>query len=222
MLKTIRVWDLPTRLFHWALVLCIVGLVTTSQIGGNAMIWHFRFGYSVLSLLLFRIVWGFMGGRWSRFASFIYSPGTVLRYLRGQGRPEHSVGHNPLGAGSVFAMLFVLLAQVGTGLLADDEIANAGPLTKFVTDTVISQATRYHKSWGKYALLLLVSLHILAILFYVLKKRQNLVRPMVVGDKEVASHTLESAKDNTRSRIVAAIVFAVCVVAVAAMVQFAG
>ena len=75
----IRVWDLPTRLFHWLLVGCIIGSVVTSQIGGNAMIWHFRFGFSIASLLLFRLVWGLIGGRWSRFAAFIYSPATVLR-----------------------------------------------------------------------------------------------------------------------------------------------
>src|SRR4051812_31198764 len=97
--NTVRVWDLPTRVFHWALAVCVVALVATAYIGGNAMAWHLRLGYAVLSLLLFRLVWGLVGGRWSRFGSFIYAPGTVLRYLRGQGQPEHSVGHTPLGAG---------------------------------------------------------------------------------------------------------------------------
>ena len=73
----VRVWDLPTRIFHWSLVLCILGLVVTGQIGGNAMIWHFRFGYTMITLLLFRVVWGFVGGSWSRFTSFIYSPATI-------------------------------------------------------------------------------------------------------------------------------------------------
>ena len=92
----VRVWDLPTRLFHWALVVCIVGLVTTAQIGGNAMEWHFRFGYSVLTLLLFRLVWGFVGGHWSRFSSFLYSPASLLRYIRGQEDGVQPLGHSPL------------------------------------------------------------------------------------------------------------------------------
>ena len=91
------------------------------------MDWHARLGYAVLALLLFRLVWGFVGGRWSRFASFLYAPRSVLAYLRGQPHPDHLVGHNPLGAGSVFAMLAVLLAQVATGLVSDDEIAFTGP-----------------------------------------------------------------------------------------------
>ena len=93
------------------------------------MVWHFRFGYVVISLLAFRLVWGLVGGRWSRFSSFIYAPGTVLRYLRGRSRAgEHQVGHSPLGSLSVFALLVILALQVGTGLVADDEIANVGPL----------------------------------------------------------------------------------------------
>ena len=127
-LHKVRVWDLPTRGFHWALVACVIGLAITGTVGGNAMVWHFRFGYTVLALLLFRIVWGLVGGRWSRFGAFIYAPQSVINYLKGRGKPEHGVGHSPIGAGSVFAMLGFLVAQVGTGLLSDDEIAFAGPL----------------------------------------------------------------------------------------------
>jgi cytochrome b len=151
--KIVRVWDLPTRIFHWALVVCICSSVITSQIGGNAMPWHFRSGYSIASLVLFRIVWGFVGGRWSRFASFVYSPATVVRYLRGSKQPEHTVGHSPLAAGSVFAMLAFLVAQVATGVFSDDEIAASGPMTKFVSDATVGIATHYHKGIGKYVLL---------------------------------------------------------------------
>ena len=124
MSTTVRVWDLPTRIFHWALVASVIDLVITAKLGGDAMAWHFRCGYAVLTLLLFRMVWGLVGGHWSRFRSFLYSPATVLRYLRGQGAPEHSVGHNPLGSGSVFALLGFLLLQVASGLFSDDEIAS--------------------------------------------------------------------------------------------------
>ena len=120
----VRVWDLPTRLFHWVLAACVIGSVVSAKVGGNAMVWHFRLGYAVLALLLFRLLWGVVGGRWSRFSSFICAPSTLLRYLRGQGRPgDHfHVGHSPLGALSVLSLLAVLLVQVGTGLVADDEL----------------------------------------------------------------------------------------------------
>lgn len=221
MTHTTRVWDLPTRIFHWALFGLIIAMVATGLLGGNAMVWHFRCGYAVLSLLLFRLVWGLIGGHWSRFVSFIYSPGAVLKYLRGQGRPEHSVGHNPLGAGSVFALLFFLFAQVGTGLFSDDAIAASGPLSKFVSNATVSMLTGYHKNIGKYVLLVLVLLHIAAILFYLLKKKENLIGPMLHGDKSLL-HRVENSRDDGRSRVLALAVFAGCAGLVASLVKLAG
>ena len=216
-----RVWDLPTRIFHWALLVCVIGMVVTATIGGNAMNWHFRGGYAILSLLLFRLVWGVVGGRWSRFSSFIYAPSTLMGYLKGLGKPEHSVGHNPLGAGSVFAMLFFLLAQVGTGLFSDDEIASSGPLSKFVATATVSAATFYHKNIGKYVLILLVALHIGAVLFYLYKKKENLIAPMIHGDKLLGTE-VDSSRDDTQSRVTAAIIFGLCAAAVATLVKLAG
>jgi cytochrome b len=216
-----RVWDLPTRIFHWALVVCVVGLVISGNVGGNAMPWHFRFGYGVLSLLLFRIVWGLVGGRWSRFSSFIYAPATIINYIKGRGKPEHSVGHNPMGAGSVFALLAFLLAQVGSGMMSDDEIAAIGPLAKFVSNATVSTATWYHKDVGKLVIIALVVLHIAAILFYLFKKKENLVKPMIQGDK-LLDVVVESSKDNAQSRTVAAVVFAICAGLVATLVNLAG
>ena len=86
----VRVWDLPTRLFHWVLALAVIGLVVTGKVGGNAMVWHFRLGYVVFALLLFRLVWGLVGGHWSRFVAFIYAPATLIAYLRGEGRPSRA------------------------------------------------------------------------------------------------------------------------------------
>lgn len=218
-MHTVRVWDLPTRLFHWALVVCIIGLVVTANVGGNWMNWHLRLGYTVLSLLLFRLVWGFVGGHWSRFSSFIYGPSTVLSYLRGNVRPEHRVGHNPLGMLSVLALLFILLAQVSTGLISDDEIAFTGPLVRFVSGDTISDATSYHKNVGKFIVIGLVVLHLLAIAFYKLVKKDNLVRPMLTGDKELAL-AVPSARDTTSSRIGALVVFGLCASAVYALVAW--
>jgi cytochrome b len=205
--QTVRVWDLPTRLFHWLLALTIVGSVVTGSIGGGAMVWHFRLGHLVLALLVFRLVWGLVGGRWSRFANFIYAPGTVLRYLRGGQRPgEHlDVGHNPLGAGSVFAMLAILLVQVGTGLVADDEIANTGPLNRYVATATGLAATAWHKNYGEAIILALVALHVGAILFYRLRKKTDLIGPMVSGDKPLdpAAGDVPASRDDPRTRLFA-------------------
>ena len=207
-LHTVRIWDLPTRVFHWALALCIVGLLVTGNVGGNAMVWHFRIGLTVLALLLFRLVWGLVGGRWSRFAAFIYSPRSIINYLKGRGKPEHSVGHTPAGAGSVFALLAVLLAQVGSGLISDDEIASAGPLVRFVSTATSNLATNYHKNIGKWIILALVVLHIAAIAFYLWRK-QNLIKPMLHGNKQL-DVAMPGSRDDAVSRASALALFALC------------
>lgn len=219
MANLVRVWDLPTRVFHWSLVVAIVGLVTTAQIGGGAMDWHFRFGYLVLSLLLFRLVWGVVGGHWSRFSSFLVSPARVISYLKGPS--EHATpGHNPLGALSVMAMLLMLLFQVASGLISDDEIAATGPLAKWATGAQIAKATFYHKEVGKLFILGLVVLHIAAILFYRYRKHVNLVRPMVLGDGEFSSPA-PSSKDSVASRLGALVVWLACLALVLGVVRLA-
>ncbi len=221
MSSIVRVWDLPTRVFHWGLVFAVVGLVTTAQIAGNAMVWHFRFGYAVLSLLLFRLIWGVVGGHWSRFSSFLYAPSTLVQYLKGRGAPEHGIGHNPLGAFSVFALLGFLLLQVGSGLVSDDEIAATGPFARFVSRAVVSKGTFYHTSVGKVILIVLVITHVSAIIFYRYRKGENLVRPMILGDKQTMIE-VQGSRDDTGSRTLAAILFAGCILLVAWLVRLAG
>jgi cytochrome b len=207
----VRVWDLPTRAFHWTLALTIVGSVVSAKIGGGAMVWHFRFGYVVFTLLAFRALWGLVGGRWSRFASFLYAPGTVLRYLRGQSRADehHDVGHNPLGSLSVLALLGFLALQVATGLVADDEIASVGPLNRFVSAALAGRATHWHKDYGQWILLALVALHVAAVVFYLVSRKRNLVRPMLVGDKVLPPDT-PAAADSAASRMLALLLAALC------------
>lgn len=188
----VRVWDLPTRLFHWLLVAAVAGLVVTGNLGGNWMSWHQRLGYAVLALLIFRLLWGFVGGRWSRFASFLYGPATLLAYLRGRAPGSVEVGHSPLGALSVWAMLAALAAQVGTGLISDDEIAFVGPLARFVESGTAYAATAWHKSTGKLIVLGLVGLHVLAIVVYRLRGKA-LLAAMVHGDKRLPPGTPASA-----------------------------
>jgi cytochrome b len=210
-LVPVRIWDLPTRIFHWTLALAVVGSVISAKIGGNAMVWHFRFGYLVLTLLAFRILWGLVGGRWSRFASFVYAPATLLRYLRGRAAPHEQldVGHSPTGALSVFALLAILAVQLATGLVADDEIANQGPLNRYVSGDTALAATSWHKRWGQWLMLALVALHLAAIAFYLLKKNSNLVRPMLLGDKSLPPGTPASA-DGLPQRALAMLLVALC------------
>jgi cytochrome b len=214
--QPVRVWDLPTRVFHWTLALTVIGSVVTAKIGGNAMVWHFRLGYVVFALLAFRLVWGLVGGRWSRFASFVHAPSAFVRHLRGQAGPdEHlDVGHSPLGSLSVFALLAVLAVQVGTGLVSDDEIANIGPLNRYVASGVGLAATGWHKEWGSNILIGLVVLHVAAIVFYLVRRRVNLVRPMLSGDKLLPAGTPASA-DGSGPRALAALLLALCAAGVA-------
>ncbi len=217
-MKKVRIWDLPTRLFHWALVICFAGLIVTGKTGGSAMNLHFKMGYAVASLLLFRIIWGLVGGRWSRFAAFLYHPRSLVAYLRGQAPVEHSAGHSPLAAGSVFAMLVFLLVQVATGLYSEDKGEVFGPLSSLVSQTTVRLVTGYHKNIGQVVLLLLVFSHLAAIAFYYFRKKTNLVKPMIVGDKLLPEH-LPPSVDNARTRIAAAILFAACAAAVAWIVR---
>ena len=199
----VRIWDLPTRLFHWLLVICIAALVVTAKMGGNAMNWHLILGQVVLALLVFRILWGLVGGYWSRFGSFIPSPSALQRYLRGQSTAQDRAGHNPLGSLSVLAMLMVLIAQVASGLMSDDEIAFSGPLTRFVSGDLISQATGYHAHWGQYLIYGLVALHVLALIWYSFKG-DKLVPAMVTGDK-LLQEPVAASRDTAGSRALAAV-----------------
>lgn len=205
-----RVWDLPTRLFHWLLALAVTGVLATGFTG--FMDWHFRLGYAVLALLLFRLVWGFAGGHWSRFSNFVHGPRAVLAYLRGESRPHHRIGHNPLGAISVFAMLAILALQVLSGLTADDAITYAGPLAHLVPSAVSDLATNWHATKGHWVVIALVVLHLVALLYYGAVRRQRLVGPMITGDKDLpADVPAIPSRDGAASRLAALAAFAGCV-----------
>jgi cytochrome b len=216
----VRVWDLPTRIFHWALAALVIAAVASAKIGGAAMVWHTRFGYCIAALVLFRLVWGLVGGRWSRFVSFLYGPSSMLRYLRGQSRPDdrHEVGHSPLGALSVFALLGWLLVQVSTGLVSDDEISFIGPLNRFIDPALGLAATGWHKHWGEYGLFALVGLHVAAIVFYTVVKKKSLIGPMVGGDKTDQPADTPASADGVSQRALAAVVLVAAAAAVSAVV----
>lgn len=217
---TVRIWDLPTRLFHWLLAACVIGLVITGNVGGNAMVWHFRLGYTVLTLLLFRLLWGFVGGHWSRWSQLALSPVHALDHARGR-LLKSWAGHNPLGSWSVLFMLGWLLLQVGTGLVSDDEIANAGPLTSLVSGSIVSAATAWHKGPGKLLLIVLVLAHVGAIVWYKLRKSQSLLPAMLHGDKAVANG-VQASRDGALQRALALALLLLCAAAVRWLVQLAG
>jgi cytochrome b len=182
MKKIIRVWDLPVRVFHWLLVLCISGSLISVNLGGNAIEWHAYFGYTVLTLLIFRIIWGFIGSTHARFASFLPSREKIFSYL--QGKAPRVLGHNPLGALSVFALMIVLSVQVFTGLFVDDEIAFQGPLAKYVSNSLVSILSEIHES-NSVLIYTFIAIHIAAIIYYQKFKGEDLIKPMISGDKEI-------------------------------------
>lgn len=205
--RKVRVWDLPTRLFHWALAACIVGSLVSVNLGGNAVGWHFRFGYAILTLVLFRVLWGFAGPRYARFASFPPNPAAALRYLRGAGKG--SPGHNPLGAFSVYALLAALGFQAGTGLFANDAIMWDGPLKALVSNATSDWLTKLHKI-NRFVVIALIALHLAAIAWYSWVRRESLVRPMILGDRTIDDAPAaapvpraEPAADGARERVLA-------------------
>jgi len=170
-------WDLPLRVFHWSLVAAVTVAVVTGELGGAWMPWHGRAGLVIVGLLVFRLAWGIVGSATSRFTQFAPRPAALLAYVRGRWR---GVGHNPLGALAVFALLALLAAQAATGLFGNDDIAFAGPLNHLVGDETGDRVTGWHRLLATGLLALLV-LHLAAIAFHVLVKRHRLIRPMITG-----------------------------------------
>lgn len=177
-----RVWDLPTRLFHWALVALIVLQFASGEFGLLPMRWHYVMGYATLALVVFRVLWGFAGSQTSRFAGFLRGPRVVLRYVVDslRGRAAHAPGHNPLGGWSVVLMLIVVAVQAISGLFASDDISEEGPLVAHVSDATVALMTRIHRL-DRYALLFLVALHVAAVLLHWVIRNDNLVAPMLHG-----------------------------------------
>ena len=177
----IRLWDLPLRIFHWSLVLAVAVAIVTGELGGPWMDLHGKAGLAILGLVSFRVVWGLVGSTHARFLSFVPTLAKIRAYLKGQWR---GVGHNPLGALSVFALLGLLAMQAGTGLFSNDEISFSGPLFALIDETLAGRLTGWHRKLA-YLLFGLLALHVAAILAYLRFRRDNLVKPMVRGWKEV-------------------------------------
>ncbi|MFZ7126880.1 MAG: cytochrome b/b6 domain-containing protein [Desulfobacterales bacterium] len=202
----LKVWDLPTRLFHWTLVVFVVLSFITGATGGTAMTTHQLSGEVILALLLFRLAWGFVGGGTSRFGHFLRRPAEVLRYaaalIRG-GTPRY-FGHNPLGGWSIAVMLALLLVQAGTGLFANDDIFIEGPLYDWVTKPTSDLLTRVHL-FNRYLLLFVIGVHVAAVFFYLAVKRDNLILPMLTGFKHWDADAVEPVREKALLALVIAL-----------------
>lgn len=184
--RPVPVWDLPTRVFHWALAALVLLNIVSGKVGGNTLMdYHMLSGYAILALILFRVVWGFVGGRHARFASFVRGPGAVLRYFGQAFRGGAKwLGHNPAGGWSVLLMLALLALQAGTGLFSNDDILVEGPLMKLVAKSTSDYLTWIHYL-GSNALMAIVAVHVAVVVFYRIKG-DDLIGAMFTGRKSNA------------------------------------
>ncbi len=188
-LLPMRVWDAPTRLFHWLLVVLLPACFLAAELGW--MDWHLRLGYAVLALFLFRIAWGFVGSDTARFGRFLTSPLAGLRHLATfrVREPDTQVGHNAAGGWMVLVMLLLIGVELGSGLGANDGLGvYEGPLARHVGEHASDLLTVIHAT-TKLLLIVAVGLHVLAIVLYAVVKRHDLVRPMLTGKKRLPAAT---------------------------------
>ncbi len=204
----IKLWDAPLRLFHWLFAGAVIAAIVTGWIGGNLMLWHGRLGLLVLGLLVFRLIWGFVGSTYARWSRIFAATFGVKDYLQGNWR---EAGHNPLGAFSVLAMLLLVSFQVASGLMATDDIAFQGPLYALVSSETGSALSGLHRQ-AKWLLLVLIGMHLAAILYYTLVMRRPLVRAMIAGRAEREHPTQQDARGGALPTAVLAIALgAACV-----------
>jgi cytochrome b len=191
---SVLVWDVPTRLFHWTLVLLVALAWVTGDGEGSMFTVHQLAGYGVAVLLVFRVIWGFAGSRHSRFSDFVRPWPEVLAHIRGMLslRPARTLGHNPLGGWMALLLLLVLAAQVGTGLFASDDDLG-GPLAGAVSSGTAHAIAELHEGLSG-ALLGLIALHVIGVLVESLLTRDNLVRAMITGHKAVTSGEAEGER----------------------------
>ena len=201
----VKVWDLPTRLFHWALVLLIVALGASGQLGRLDI--HMLIGPAVVALILFRLVWGFVGSETARFSHFVRGPRAVLAYVAAaRDGTVRSLGHNPLGAFSVLALLALVLIQGVTGLFTSDDILSEGPLAHLVSSKTVAALSAAHRI-GFNVLLAFIAVHLAAVGFYRFVKKDDMVEAMITGEKSVPNG-VEGIR--FRSPLLALAILAVC------------
>lgn len=195
------IWDLPTRLFHWLLLLTVISSFVTVKIGGNTMIWHIRLGYVALTLITFRLVWGVIGPHHALFKNFLKGPKFIQEYLN---NPQETPGHSPIGALSVVALLGLFGMQAITGLFTSDEIAFDGPFVKYISSELVELLSRVHRL-NEYLLIAITLIHVSAIFIYRFIKKIDLIKPMINGHK-MWSKKIPVSRDDSNNRLKALIV----------------
>ncbi len=219
----VLVWDLPTRLFHWGLALCVVGSWATAEGGFEWTEAHFLFGYTALGFVAFRLVWGFVGPEQARFGTFLKGPSAVASYARRllSREPEAQAGHTPLGGWMALALVVCVGVQACLGLFIADDIFYAGPYNSVVTtDTARTLAGLHHLNFDVLAVLVL--LHVGAVIWYRVRKGQNLAAAMITGRKRDVQPDPDHRPTDERRMLITALLIAVCVaVLVTALVQLA-
>ncbi|MBF0137411.1 MAG: cytochrome b/b6 domain-containing protein [Magnetococcus sp. DMHC-1] len=177
-------WDLPTRLCHWLLVILVLDAWISHQFGDLRLRWHIWNGYAILTLLLFRMGWGFVGSSTARFATFLTGWSTVSNYLRSllRGEAPYFLGHNPAGGWSVAGLLTLLMFQGTFGLFASDDLMASGPLHHLLDEATAGRLTTLH-SIGFWMLSGMIILHLGGVFFHLLRKKDNLILPMLTGVK---------------------------------------
>lgn len=222
MKQKLKVWDLPTRLFHWTLVLAVAFMWYSAETGGNLLIWHLRVGLLILGLIVFRICWGLWGSDTSRFANFVRGPGQIVRYLKGEIGENEQPGHNPLGALMVLALLAAVLFQVTTGLFANDEntFTNSGYLNGLAGDDLGGTLRTVHVTFFN-VLLGLIGIHVATIFIYKFLKKHDLIKPMITGYKSIEGK-LPALSFAGGGKLAAALAVAAAVVACVLFIGSAG
>jgi cytochrome b len=211
--RAVLVWDVPTRLFHWLTAALVLAAYVTWRL--DWMNWHAWIGDAVLTLAMFRILWGFFGSETTRFARFLATPRAAIGHLAHFFRrePDRAVGHNPAGGLMVLLLIALLLGETLTGLYVNNDVADQGPLTELVPAPLANAITALHGFiWD--ALLAAIVLHLLAIAAYAIARRQDLVTPMLNGRKTLPA---EVPQPRTESVARAALLLACSALAVAAL-----
>lgn len=216
----VKVWDVPVRLFHWALVLLFAFMFYSGKTGSDWMEWHMRAGYAILALVLFRISWGFAGSTHARFSSFLAGPSACIQCVKHllARKPAPYAGHNPLGGWMVLVLLLGLLFQAGTGLFANDDLLSEGPLAALVSKATSDQMSALH-SWNFNLLLLLAGLHLIAVLYHAGFMKENLIGAMFTGVKRLPERGAEGMVARFASPWLALTLLAVAALAVYLIVK---
>lgn len=211
------VWDGFVRVFHWSLVLLFTISVASGKVGGEWIVWHMRSGYAILALVTFRLIWGFVGGEYARYMSFLTGPIRAMKFAKGLlGKShEHVIGHNPVGGWMVVVLLLLLATQAVLGLFSYDEIATTGPLARYVSEATSITLMGRHRLIGD-VLLVLVGIHIAAVLFHLFVKKENLVSAMFSGNKDLPPDLAAEARAARKASL--PIGFVVISLAIAAVV----